>query len=123
MTQTEREIKPRVEKMQVDQRSWFWVAVEDILRGWLGDADWCATREAKVEYLNTAKRPANDYKDLVDSISQHGFRYPVYIDPQMRELKNGHHRLLVALDLGFTHVPVTYDYHSAGWGDYHGMDW
>lgn len=46
---------------------------------------------------------------LRDDMSKRGMITPVTIDRNTGEVTNGHHRLLVAQDIGMTHVPVNYD--------------
>lgn len=70
------------------------------------------------EYNREEKRADYGYQDLLESIRDKGFLDPIFVHPPnnrkaydnpVEELGNGHHRLLVALDLGYEWVPVTYD--------------
>lgn len=69
-----------------------------------------------------SKRADYGYDDLLESIESEGWVDPVYVeDPVLgdgsmrrylngeRGLGNGHHRVVVAFDLGYTHVPVTFN--------------
>lgn len=62
------------------------------------------------------KRRDHKYSELVEDIRVNGYFDPIFVyEPferwnglnQTEELGNGHHRLVAALDLGYTHVPVT----------------
>jgi len=64
------------------------------------------------------KRNDYQYEWLMEDIKENGFYNPVFVYPPHEriwadnvgeELGNGHHRVLAAFDLGFTHVPVTHD--------------
>lgn len=70
-----------------------------------------------------SKRADSGYVDLLESIERDGWVDPVYVDDATsggdggmrrytgsdRALGNGHHRVVCAVDLGYTHVPVTFD--------------
>jgi len=46
------------------------------------------------------------WRDWLDRLSTEGIRNPITWDPYTRRLGEGHHRVIAALDLGWTHVPV-----------------
>lgn len=55
------------------------------------------------------------YGELRDDIAENGFINPVYIHPiddfyETETQGNGHHRVCVAVELGYTHIPVTRDW-------------
>jgi hypothetical protein len=65
------------------------------------------------------KRDDSGFATLLESLEQHGFLDPVFLFephstmtwPELGEevIGNGHHRIIAAHDLGYTHVPVTRD--------------
>ena len=69
------------------------------------------------EWNREHKRSDGGYQELLSDIADNGFMDPVYVypvgpdnwDPHQEQLGNGHHRILAAYDLGYTHVPVTQD--------------
>ena len=64
------------------------------------------------------QRKRNDvrYDDLVEDLQDQGYLDPIFVweagtnyRSEGEVLGNGHHRLIAAKDLGYTHVPVTRD--------------
>lgn len=57
------------------------------------------------------KRSDWDYWRLKRNIAENGYMDPVYLYTELGEehLGNGHHRVVAAYDLGYSHVPVTRD--------------
>lgn len=64
------------------------------------------------------KRNDWQYEGILESLAEDGFLDPIFVHlPGARlarnnkhaVLGNGHHRLVAAYDLGYTHVPVTHD--------------
>jgi hypothetical protein len=62
------------------------------------------------------KRSDPGYEDLKDDLAEQGFLDPIYVylphtrfdkSNRTENMGNGHHRLVAALDLGWTYVPVT----------------
>ncbi len=83
-----------------------WVSVEHLLNIDSVDFD----EGLRTERNRRQKRDDWHYPGLVESIREDGFHDPVFLhryDGLPDELGNGHHRVLAALDLGYTHVPVT----------------
>lgn len=74
------------------------------------------------EWARSYKRSDDGYEALRQDIEDNGFMDPVYVQPPMsllgfefpEMLRNGHHRVVAAFDLGYTHVPVTFD-EDDGW--------
>lgn len=74
------------------------------------------------EWARSYKRSDSGYEALRQDIEDNGFMDPVYVQPPMsilgiefpEMLRNGHHRVVAAFDLGYTHVPVTVD-EDDGW--------
>ncbi|MFE3202165.1 ParB/Srx family N-terminal domain-containing protein [Embleya sp. NPDC059237] len=77
--------------------------IADLFRDYTtGDgADWPGER-AELEKIH-----ADHLAELRISIAQHGIREPVLLCPFERRVIDGHHRVLVAEDLGLVEVPVT----------------
>lgn len=64
------------------------------------------------------KRMDVGYRSLLRDIRENGFLDPIFLlsphtmvnfDNPTDEIGNGHHRLIAAYDLGYTHVPITRD--------------
>jgi hypothetical protein len=92
-----------------------WRKVSDLLN--LPSTDF-GSQGLRPEYNREVKRADPGYQDLLESIRENGFLDPIFVHPPHKrkaydnpgeELGNGHHRLVVALDLGYKWVPVTYD--------------
>lgn len=69
------------------------------------------------------KRADDGYGELVESIREQGFFDPVHVGDltsygvnMEHGLGNGNHRVVAAHDLGYTHIPVTFDDRHM-WGD------
>lgn len=71
-----------------------------------------------IEYNRQNKRSDRGYEDLVEDLMDQGFLDPIFVHPPghriafyntSEHLGNGHHRLLAAHEIGWTHVPVTRD--------------
>jgi hypothetical protein len=43
---------------------------------------------------------------LLSDLRRNGIRFPVMWDPRALQLGNGHHRVVAAYDLGWTHIPT-----------------
>lgn len=77
----------------------------DITSKWIDDLDY----RSEPRHVELANQHA-----LVNSIRQGGIKTPLTIThwpssaygPATQELANGHHRLMAAMELGLTHVPV-----------------
>lgn len=96
-----------------------YVSIEQILDGNSGDFDRvdleCECERLLCEHALDYKRGNPSYRQLVEHFRNGGMvNQPLYYDDSRHKLHNGHHRLIAALDAGFTHVPV-WDQ----WGD----DW
>lgn len=63
------------------------------------------------------KRSDWRYDELVEDIRENGYMDPVFLHEgfawsyftETETLGNGHHRVVAAVDLGYTHIPVTRD--------------
>lgn len=85
--------------------SFRWVRVDYIMS--LPSVDFYADG-LSTEENRDHKRRDQGYEDLVESIRTEGFYDPVFLYEDSPEtLGNGHHRVVAAYDLGYTHVPVT----------------
>lgn len=71
----------------------------------------------EVRYALDNKRADYGYVKLRENIRQNGMETPVLVYDDT--IENGYHRVAVAVDLGWTHVPVTGDY-EVGWS---GTEW
>lgn len=102
---------PSVEYVN-DDVNWFWIPVQVAMN--LPAADFFGDTLA-----NNADRKRRDYAydELLDSIREDGFMDPVYVgDGEYDEMEcyhnslhglgNGHHRVVAAFDLGYTHLPA-----------------
>jgi hypothetical protein len=68
------------------------------------------------EFNREIKRSDWNYEALLNDIAENGYMNPVFVYgedngfyPGKETLGNGHHRVVAAFDLGYTHVPVTRD--------------
>jgi hypothetical protein len=103
-----------------------WISIEEILAGNSSDFDsfddcdevWCV-------HAMDDKREDESYQILVEHFRKGGMiNVPIY---RMRDWdtpgktiqSNGHHRVIAALDAGFTHVPYQTDRSAHTWYD----DW
>ena len=70
------------------------------------------------------KRADTGYETLKADIRKRGFIDPVGIENNPYEggdyLTNGHHRVLICVDLGYTHIPITRD-STVAWRDSGGV--
>jgi hypothetical protein len=94
------------------------VSLSDIFAGESSDGiiwdnpgdDWNSPESKREDYrfgltLSSGVRLAS-WAAWLDHLSTVGIRNPVRWDPWDRELGNGHHRVIGAKDLGWTHIPV-----------------
>lgn len=90
-----------------------WVEVEFLIQ--IFSVDFYETG-LSTEYNRDRKRSDTGYVDLLRDIQEHGYINPVFMyspdgsswdDDVPYALGNGHHRVVAALDLGYTHIPVT----------------
>lgn len=74
------------------------------------------TNGLRYEYNREIKRSDRGFEDLLEDLQDQGFLDPIFVHPPHNRvaldntgehLGNGHHRLIAAHDLGWTHVPVT----------------
>jgi hypothetical protein len=63
------------------------------------------------------KRLDPGYENLVESIRNLGFLWPVlvYRGDKDGNYNNGHHRLAAAIALNYTHIPATSSADNCGW--------
>lgn len=98
-----------------------YISIADILRGRSSDFGLCdECDEILCEHALNEKREDESYKLLVEHFRHGGMiNQPINYDMRRKAQGNGHHRMVAALDAGFTHVP----YQSA-WGieDWKGVD-
>lgn len=115
-TAVDTRVLPRTDKLTVP---FVWVSVEEL---WSMQAGDCAlsslTQSPEIVQGKTEHR---GYKRMKASLETDGFMCPVYVNNDRagcagdaRFLSNGHHRVIAAKELGFTHIPVTYDVED-GW--------
>lgn len=119
--------RPKTDNIRAEV-PWEWVPVELILTlesvdfGGLDDESeftngaygWGGLTEANLD----KKRSDDGYEEMLNSVAVEGFYDPIMIHKPVAgdnsytdswTMGNGHHRLAIAIDLGFTHVPVTFD--------------
>lgn len=96
-----------------------YVAIDEILQGRSSDFTTChICGIALCEHALNEKRADESYKVLVQHFRDGGpVNQPLAYKRRDKEQSNGHHRLVAALDAGFTHVPVRH----TGWGE--DADW
>lgn len=96
-----------------------YVAIEEILKGRSTDFGTCyECGLALCEHALDEKREDESYKVLVQHFRDGGkINQPLNYDPRYKTQDNGHHRLVAALDAGFTHVP----YNAYSWSEH--PDW
>lgn len=90
-----------------------WLSVDYVMS--LPSADFYA-EGLTTEENRDSKRSDSQYRNLKSSIREFGFTDPIYVYRQhesgytgREKLGNGHHRVVAAHDLGYTHIPVTRD--------------
>jgi hypothetical protein len=78
----------------------------------------CSPYEAQMirnDYEPGAFRNYTSWEHILFDLDRNGIRYPVMWDPNALQLGNGHHRVVAAHDLGWTHIPVVYWDCSENW--------
>lgn len=100
---------PKVDGMEIPFE---WTDIQDIIGCPSIDVGYCPEHDEldsclvlTNEFLTEEKRSACNYEGLLNSIREVGFLDPIDFDGH--RLGNGHHRLAVAIDCGYTHVPTT----------------
>lgn len=85
-----------------------WVPLPDILAGdscdgivWDNPHSWQGPQFKRDEY------GTERWSAFLDDLRTNGLEHPVMWDCGNRVLGNGHHRVVAAIDLGWTHIPVT----------------
>lgn len=118
MTQTLTDHRPDVSNICTDD--WEWMEVHQLYHG--PSCDFPALGLAEPRNANT-KRSHPHFERLMESLRTEGFRRPVLMEEYEGKLAlgNGHHRVVAAYDLGYTHIPVTRDL-MIGWGDDEELD-
>lgn len=58
------------------------------------------------DYFPGAYTGYESWPEFLADIRRNGLAYPVMWDATSRTLGNGHHRVVAAWDLGWTHIPV-----------------
>lgn len=97
-----------------DDVDWFWIPVQVAMN--LPAADFYGESLAENDNADDKRCDAR-YGNLLDSIRADGFMDPVYVgDGEYDEMEryhsskhglgNGHHRVVAAFDLGYTHLPA-----------------
>lgn len=81
-----------------------WMSVEYLMNMPAGDFHGESLTE-KANYVS--KQGDEGYEKLRDDLKITGWLDPVYIYRDEEELGNGHHRVVAAFDIGYTHIPVT----------------
>ncbi len=91
-------------------------SIERLLQGESSDFEYCEECDKVLcDHALDSKREDGSYKVLVQHFRNGGkINQPILNNGYQ---SNGHHRLVAALDAGFTHVPVR----RHGWGDHN--DW
>lgn len=109
---------PKTKNLQTT-KPWFWMRVDDLIQGSLGDKEWFGdSRDPNDVWLKKHKASSGHFQELMDSIQKDGFRYPVGVDKHRNQyLTNGHHRLTVALLLGYEYIPATTYFAEDGYKD------
>lgn len=102
-----------------------YMAISDILAGPSVDFTYCEACETIwCDHNMDYKREDESYKVLVEHFRNGGMinipilRYTSYYGPE-NEQSNGHHRVIAALDAGFTHIPYQTRKTGKGWSE----DW
>ena len=85
-----------------------YISIEEILKGRSTDFGTCyVCKVALCKHALDQKRQDESYKVLVQHFRDGGLiNQPICYDKRLKKQANGHHRLVAALDAGFTHVPI-----------------
>ena len=91
-----------------------WISVDEILNSWGSyDSEAVQVRVGNALQVNewdellAKKRNDSQFEELYEIIHDQGFLVPLnyYIRDDVKIHGNGHHRLAVAICLGYTHIP------------------
>lgn len=117
-TAVDTRVLPKTDRVKVP---FHWVSVEELWNMPAGDCvlSSLAQRPEVVQY----KSEHRGYRIMKASLETDGFYEPVFVNKDASKcvgteqfLSNGHHRVCAARELGYTHIPVTYDVEH-GWGN------